>query len=349
MLDGRGVRVGMAAVGVAGMAMFSGATAEPLGPVDPPEMAAERDRERKAKRLCAREPQPSAFQREVAAAIRMRRQFGFRHDRAYVRRLQRSRPGPRTVLTKRERAYMRMRARLTRAAPTAAAYLREQPADLSSGVSIEDSPGRPYVLVKVTRDPAAHEQRLRERFPYPDHLEVERVAYSLQELDDLAERIVADREALAEDGFRLQGTASHSRVNAVTVDLITRRSDAESYFGDRYGPAVATNVIATRPTRLECRSPDGYRGRPDARTLRIHWLTGPSRVVAIRVREGLHKVAIGVVERIRNGARLTIGINRRRKVELRRPLGDRQVIGATTGRLVDRASGPIATPHPPRR
>lgn len=86
-----------------------------------------------------------------------------------------------------------------------------------------------------------------------------------------------------------------------------------------------------------------------ARTLRIHWLTGPSRVVAIRVREGPRKVAIGVVERVRNGAVRSIGINRRRKVELRRPLGDRQVIGATTGRRVDRVTGPIATPHPPRR
>lgn len=348
-MAGRDVRIGMAVLGVAAVAVLTGASAERLGSPGPAAVTAQGEGDRPDGRLCAREPQPSAFQREVAAAIRTRRQFGFRDDRAYVRRLQRSRPGPRTVLTKRERAYMRMRTRLTRAAPTAAGYLGEWPADLSGGFSIADSPGRPYVLVKVTRDPAGHEARLRERFPFPDHLEVEQVAYSLRQLGNLSERIVADRQALAEDGFRLQSTASHSAVNAVVVELITRRRDAESYFRDRYGPAVTTNVLARRPTRLECSSPDSYRGGRDATTLRIHWLTGSSRVVAIRVREGPRKVAIGIVERVKNGAVRLVGINRRRKVELRRPLGDRQVVGATTGRPVDRTSGPIARPHAHRR
>jgi hypothetical protein len=281
-----------------------------------------------ARGLCAERPRLSPFEQRVRDAIRSRKQFGFRHDRPYVVRvLRRYRRG----LTPQERGYVRLRDAITRAIDVVAGYVADHASDVDGGTSIEDSPGRPYVLVRVTRDAARHEAELKRRFPYPDNLSVTTVPYTEASLSALVDRVVRDRRTFERDGFHFVGGGPDIRANRAEIDVITRRRDAREYFERRYGPAVRVRVVARELTRLECTSPDSYKPSSDGRTLRIYWITGPVRLVEVRVRRTVREVRIGIVERWPNGGVRAIGVSRKALVHLRRPVGSSRVVGATTG------------------
>jgi hypothetical protein len=295
----------------------------------------------KAGGLCDERPQLSEFELRVLDAIRSRAAFGFRHDRPYVIWVLRH---YRRGLTPAERDYLRLRNRLQVLAPIVSAYVGSLPAGVSAGVALADSPGRPLVLVRVTRDAALHQAELRRRFPYPENVDVVEVPYSLDLLRGLFSRVFFDRQALRQAGFHVLGGGVDIGANRANVLLITRRPDAQAYFEARYGP-VQVELIARTLTSRRCTSPNVYTLSRDGRTLRVFWTTHPSsRLIRVRTRRGRRELRLGVVERIRNGGGAGIAVSRHALVRLRQPLGPRGVVGATSGLPVGRvrrAPGPL--------
>ncbi len=92
-------------------------------------------------------------------------------------------------------------------------------------------------------------------------------------------------------------------------------------------------------TSLECARLDGYRA-DEGTGLRLFWTTGGGgELERVEVAEYDDRVVIGVVERVPNGPRTLEAAGAQHVVTLSRPLGDRKVIDATTGRRVPHASG----------
>jgi len=248
-------------------------------------------------------------------------------------------------VTPRENVYLRLRGRLGLGGK-AARYLRDRP-DLSGGVSVEDGrPGEPYLLLRVTEDPALHEAALRGLARFPDNLRLVRVEHSYRTLRRLANAV--DFEAHEPDGFRVVGVEPHLTANRVDVEVITERPDAEAYFAAAYGPLVRTRVIATSLTDEECAPLYGYELAAAGRRLRLTYESGGgaefSRVV---MSEGRRRVRVGVVQDVPNGLRpgdLRIG---RRAVELERPLGDRVVVSDFDGKRLEPL--PRSFPYGPPR
>lgn len=94
--------------------------------------------------------------------------------------------------------------------------------------------------------------------------------------------------------------------------------------------------IRTHGPRLDCASPDTYRVSGTERTLRLAWVDGLARVVGAAIRENRDEVSVGIVQRARRGPTSLLDLPYRATIELRRPLGDRHVVGATTGLAIDR-------------
>jgi hypothetical protein len=102
-------------------------------------------------------PEPT----RIESYMEQRRAFGFRSDKAHVRKLIRRGNWKYGVpVTPREHRYLRLRDRL-RLGARAERYLERRP-HLSGGTSIEDDwPRGPYILVRLTRDRAKHTRALR--------------------------------------------------------------------------------------------------------------------------------------------------------------------------------------------
>ena len=78
--------------------------------------------------------------------------------------------------------------------------------------------------------------------------------------------------------------------------------------------------------------------------LRLEWITNSVySLERVEVTETPSSVRIGIVERAPNGLVTLEGVDRRKRVRLRSPLGGRRVVDARTGRpipaLVLRAAG----------
>jgi hypothetical protein len=179
-----------------------------------------------------------------------RARYGFRSDIEYVRELIEAghlEIYPSFPVTPDERRYLRLRARLGIDPPVYQYLLRRRNVD--GGMSVEDGwPGDPYILVRLTRDRAAHEANLLRLTRFPEHLRTAEVRYSVAELDRIARRVHRDRRELEAAGFELGANlAPDLATYTERVRLITARTDHAEYFAQRYGP-VTTEVIATEPT-----------------------------------------------------------------------------------------------------
>jgi hypothetical protein len=281
-----------------------------------------------------REPRPTSV---VEQAIGYRGIFGFRRDRAYVRRVQRTGRSDETgvAFTPREWRYLRMRSRIENSGWGVDRYLRRHP-DLSGGTSIEDDwPRGPYLLVRLTRDQALHEAELKRIYRYPENLRTALVPYSERYLRDVQDAL--DWDAAEADGFDIRGTSVDIDYHRVAVDLVTARTDHARYFAERYGPAVVTRVIATEPTYLSCAQTRGYRLSPGGRSLRLLYFSGGSgRFERVELTERGGRVDVGIVERRSHGFETADLRFESRVIRLRRPLGDRRVVDAGTGKAVRR-------------
>jgi hypothetical protein len=284
-------------------------------------------------------PQPTPPPRSrIERYMQQRRQFGFRSDRAYVRKLIRRGQWEHDgymPATPRENRYLRLRARL-RLGAHADRYLDRRP-NLSGGVSIEDAwPREPYILVRLTRDRAEHTRALRRRARFPRNLRTERVAVSQRALRRIQDRI--DFDAHEPDGFHVTSTTVDIDRGAVAIGLITKRAEHREYFRARYGRHVLTYVIASELTSPECAPILGYSAAADGVTLTLRYASGGGATFdRAELVEYDDRVEIGIVEQGPNGFRTSDYREGEATITLSRPLGTRRVIDATTGKRVRRA------------
>jgi hypothetical protein len=131
-------------------------------------------------------------------------------------------------------------------------YLRKH-ADVDGGETIEgDYPAQPYVLVRLTRPLPG----LAKHAKYPQQLRTVIVAHSELELDALGDRIQKDADATqyffdgyGRAGFYVRGIYTDVPTGTVTMNIVTARTDAQTYFTQRYGPLVRPVVVGDR---FEC-------------------------------------------------------------------------------------------------
>jgi hypothetical protein len=121
--------------------------------------------------------------------------------------------------------------------------------------------------------------------------------------------------------------------SVVKIELITKRTDHLAYFRKRYGRHVATLVIATERYSPACTPINSY--ETDGARLKIGWEAGGDvELDHVEVTEGEDRVTVGVVVQSYNGGQTLESSTAYTTVELSRPLGDRTLIDATTGRRV---------------
>jgi hypothetical protein len=291
--------------------------------------------------VCRGQLSPAAEeQARIEGYAAERARYGFRSDIQYARELIEAghlEIYPSFPVTPDERRYLWLRARLGIDPPVYQYLLRRRNVD--GGMSVEDGwPGDPYILVRLTRDRAAHDANLLRLTRFPEHLRTARVRYSVAELDRIARRVQRDRREAA--GFELGANlVPDLATNTVRVRLITARTDHAEYFAQRYGP-VTTEVIATEPTSLECAEAGRYRISSTGRGLVLRWQSRDVATFArVDVVELADRVEVGIVERVRNSAGNYEDRSDRTRVALRAPLGDRAVIDTASGRRI-RQLGP---------
>lgn len=280
-------------------------------------------------------PQPPYRETRMEAYQRIRGRYGFRTDRAYIRRLIR-RGSVFTVdverfpMTRRERRYVELRDRLI-IGQRVYRYLRRRP-NLDGGISIEDAwPRDPYILVRLTRDRAQHTRALKRLMRHPEWLRTRLVTVSERALTRLQDRI--DYDAPERDGIHVVGSSPDIERGVVELELITERTDHLAYFRERYGPRIATTVIATELYSPGCRSLHDYAA--DGTTLTVGWEAGGQATFDhVEVAEHDDRVEVGVVVHEYDGVQTADSRREEAVVTLSRPLGDRRVVDATTGRRV---------------
>jgi hypothetical protein len=261
-----------------------------------------------------------------------REHFGMRHDRAYVRRVQRSdarRDDQGFRFTRREWRYWNRRSRIELSDKRAVdRYLDRRPG-LSGGVSIEDDwPAGPYLQVRLTRDQELHEAALKRL--YRHRLRIVPVEFAYDDLRALQDRISADDDQLEAEGFDIRILGVDSDANRVRVQMVSARADHQEYFRARYGPAVTT-FARVEPTQLTCTAVRRVRVSSTGRSLRLDFIHNSSSAFErVELTEYDDRVVVGIVLRTdaffnRLDARLA-----HTRVVLSRPLGDRRVVDATT-------------------
>ncbi|HKG62563.1 MAG TPA: hypothetical protein VKB28_00735 [Solirubrobacteraceae bacterium] len=264
----------------------------------------------------------------------IREAHGFRHDRAYVRRLMKrgvyTRDIERFPVTRRERRYVELRGRLD-LGRRAYRYLARRPA-IDGGTSIEDAwPRDPYLLVRVTRDRAKHARAIRRLALQPRYVRMKLVELSERALDRLRDRI--DTRAAARDGIHVKISSYDTDAAKVDLQVITERADAAAYFRERYGPRIRVRVIARTLTSPGCAGLWDATAGPGPNEVTIGWEGGGGATFDhAQVAEYDDRVVIGVVAQLPNGFRTADLRREQAVVTLSRPLGDRAVIDATTGR-----------------
>jgi hypothetical protein len=143
---------------------------------------------------------------------------------------------------------------------------------VNAGVTVVNGwPGDPNILVRLTRDRAAHEANLRRLTRFPEYLRTGEARYSLRQLRRIVARVHRDFDELKAAGFVYSAPETHVASSSVRVRLVTRRTDHAEYFAQRYGP-VTTEIIATEPTSLACAEADRYEISATGRSLVLHYM-----------------------------------------------------------------------------
>jgi hypothetical protein len=298
-------------------------------------------------------PGPEArVERDVREQIRVRGNYGFRSDRAYVQALIARHAWLRQwgiYGTGAEARYLRRRDTL-RLGAKATAYLRKRPAIADWWDVRDDWPRGAYVAVFVAADPARYRGAIRRLAAFPRATRVVRVRSSERARDRVVNRIERDEKALHRMGFTLidaeRGAPGTDRVD---VNVVTRRHDAARVFARRYGTLVHAHSLGPTTQPLACTRAASYEIAPDGMSVTVHWSDAPRRPAAVELIERGDRVVIGVV--VRSSVYPGFGDSGGSAVvALHAPLGARAVYDADDGeRLLQTgpAPGDPACPAPP--
>lgn len=295
--------------------------------------------------VCERERKVPAFDQDVRLAMQLRREFGFRADRAYVERLQRDpaararqapEDGAAFPLTADEKPYFKDRYVVQDETGAVARYVGRI-RGLSGGVSIEDDGERgAYVGLRVTRDLTKTERRaLAQR---ARRLRLTRVRYSEAELEHTHRQV--DDATTQSSPVDFQESGVDTDRNAVVLEYTSRSPDAADALKRRFGDRL---VAIRRPvSRPACVAPTSYRVAADGRRITLHWRSEPGGLVGrprAEVREVGDHVLVGGIENHTTGAVAPVyrpPVSRTARTTLSRPLGTRDLVAIRSGRKVPR-------------
>lgn len=194
--------------------------------------------------------------------------------------------------------------------------------------------GRRVLIVGLTRDVARHAPAL-ERIAR-DRVVVEERTRSAEELEALADRIVADDAELQTAGYTFLSVGSAPDVGSVLVDVVGGDDAAAAAFlHSRYGDAVQVEWLG-RSRMQPVPLPFGS-WTSDATTLRVFYgldHNGEQFESAALVQETADRVVVALTRLQPVGPTTLIGgfQPRHADLELSRPVGEREVIDASTGR-----------------
>jgi hypothetical protein len=117
------------------------------------------------------------------------------------------------------------------------------------------------IVYRFTRDAARHEAAIKRLVSHPDRVRTATVAYTLRQLQALADQVRRDLFALhgfldgyGDAGFLVRRVEVEAADGVVDVEVVSARADAAAYFAARYGPLVR---VAVAGDRHECS--DSYR------------------------------------------------------------------------------------------
>jgi hypothetical protein len=169
-------------------------------------------------------------------------------------------------------------------------------------------------------------------------IDVEARAHSIREL----EQVQRSAHELIRELPDIEAPMSviDDRANAVLVDVVAKPAAAarcDEALRARFGDTVRIKVIAKVPTVDEPALFHHYSVDASGRVLIVYWNSGNCRPLPLEITEADDHVAVRVTERWNVGPRLLYARGQRASVRLRRPLGDRTVIDATTGKTRPRA------------
>ena len=153
----------------------------------------------------------------------------------------------------------------------------------------------------------------------------------------MSDGVIPKVRALAREGVDVLAWGPDIDLNAVEVEYVSSRPDAQALVVSRLGPLVHPTLVATARYREVCVRADTYRVGRSGRTLRIGWRTFKAYTFArLEVSETARTVRVGVIERAPHGFITLLGKAPTRLVRLKSPLGNRRVIDAETGRRLQR-------------
>src|SRR5690348_6508182 len=244
-------------------------------------------------------PGPEArVERELREQIRVRGNYGFRNDRAYIQSLIARNAWLRKWAiygTAAEARYLTRRDEL-RLGAKATAYLRKRPAISDWWDVRDDWPRGAYVAVFITGDPARHRAAIKRLAAFPRATRVVRVRSSRRERDRLSLRIQHDAKALHRLGFTLiDNETGEPGTDRIDVYVVTRRHDAARVFARRYGTLVHAHSLGPTTRPLACVSADSYEIAPDGMSVTVHWTDGPRTAARVELIERADRVVIGTV------------------------------------------------------
>jgi hypothetical protein len=187
--------------------------------------------------------------------------------------------------------------------------------------------GEGELVLAFTRDAVRYGEELRRRTGAEFGVELAR--FTAAELDGVLAQIEADEDLLDAEGVGVVGAVVDR--GRVRMEVTTRRpAETLAWLYERYGEALQVDLVGAEPHEELLTRATGYReadGRIEVRYARA------GELVRVETVEG-DEVAVGIVERVRRGARTAIYREGWAPVPLSAPLAGRRVRDAVSGRVL---------------
>lgn len=183
------------------------------------------------------------------------------------------------------------------------------------------------LVLAFTRDPVRHGEELRRRTGADFGVALAR--FTAAELDAVLARIEADEDLLDAEGIGVIGAVADR--GRVQIEVATRApAETVAWLYERYGPAIQVAVTGPSPYEEVLTAATGFRETDDGLELRY---ARSGELVRVEIVEG-EDVVVGIVERVRHGARAAIYREGWAPAPLGAPLAGRPVRDAASGRLL---------------
>jgi hypothetical protein len=187
---------------------------------------------------------PPLLDDETREAVRLRTEYGLRHDLAWIRQVAADRTAVLDFgvpMLPAETASLF--ARSGRADPVREAVDKYGHVDEFGGMYIDNAQGG-VVVVLWTTDPKIHEAAIRRKLPPCNPVEFRQVRWSEQELRGLQNRISADMVWMTDIAAKATGVGADIAANVVNIDISSANPEAADLIVAHYAaPAGMLRVV----------------------------------------------------------------------------------------------------------